>query len=395
MKRWPKVIAGVIAALLVIALLFSIVPYLFFGSYAYQASQENIKKLEKQLTDIAAQKKKIEQELSKITKDRKSLISQKAKLDEQIELAAHEIEVSEELISALSDNIAEREAEIERLEGEQQAQHELLKKRLRAMYESGTATYLGILLESDSFSSFLTRFEVVSQIAEYDKELIKGICALKEQVTCNKEEIEKNRSAEETQRATLEAQKTDLIKKSEQASKMIRDLENNEEEFKENYAEIEKEEEKVQKEIKEMIAELAKKNVYVGGTFTWPLPGYYTITSEFGMRKHPILKVMKLHTGVDIGAPKGTTIVAANSGTVVTSSYSTAYGNYVAIDHGGGVATLYAHMSKRLVSKGDTVKKGQKIGLVGSTGYSTGNHLHFEIIKNGEYIDPMTEFKKG
>ena len=395
MKRWPRIVAGLIAVLLVVALLFSTIPYIFFNSQAYEASQANVNKLQSQLSDIGKQKAKIEQELSKITKDKKSLLSTKQKLDQQIDLARQEIELSEQLIEALSQNITERETDINTLEGQQQARHELLKTRLRAMYESGNDTYLGILLESDDFTSLLTRFEVISQIATYDRDLIASICESKNQVIANKEEIEKNRAAEQDQRATLEAKKADLVEKSDDSAKMIDDLKDNEEKYKETYEEFEKEEQKVQNEIKKMIAELAKKNAYIGGTFTWPLPGHYTISSPFGMRFHPILKVNKLHSGTDISAPKGTSIVAANAGTVITSAYSSAYGNYVVINHGGGVATLYGHMSKRLVSKGDVVKKGQKIGQVGATGYATGNHLHFEIIKDGDYIDPMTQFKKS
>ena len=110
------------------------------------------------------------------------------------------------------------------------------------------------------------------------------------------------------------------------------------------------------------------------------------------MRFHPVLKVNKLHTGTDIAAPYGAKIVAANAGTVITSTFNAAYGNYVVVDHGGGTTTLYAHMSSRSVSKGQTVTKGQQIGLVGSTGYSTGNHLHFEVRINGSLVNPMGYF---
>ena len=127
---------------------------------------------------------------------------------------------------------------------------------------------------------------------------------------------------------------------------------------------------------------------YVGGTFAWPAPGYYTITSPYSMRLHPIIKVYRLHTGMDIGAPMGSYAIAANDGIVTKATYSYSYGNMVMIDHGGGVSTLYAHGSEILVSVGDTVKRGDPILKVGSTGWSTGPHLHFEIIINGNTIDP-------
>jgi len=128
-------------------------------------------------------------------------------------------------------------------------------------------------------------------------------------------------------------------------------------------------------------------------SFSWPLPGYYEISSYYGMRFHPILKVNALHTGIDIGAPTGTAIVAARSGTVVTAGYNTGYGNYILISHGDGVATLYGHLSKLLVSDGQSVSEGDKIGQVGNTGWSTGPHLHFEIIVNGTPINPLAYFK--
>ena len=132
---------------------------------------------------------------------------------------------------------------------------------------------------------------------------------------------------------------------------------------------------------------------YVGGEMGWPCPGYTTITSPYGNRTHPTLGVYKLHTGTDIGAPSGAKIVAMNDGTVVTAAYNSAYGNHVIINHGGGIQTLYAHASSLAVSAGQSVTRGQTIAYVGSTGYSTGAHLHFEIIKNGGTVDPMSYFR--
>ena len=129
-------------------------------------------------------------------------------------------------------------------------------------------------------------------------------------------------------------------------------------------------------------------SIYVGGIFLWPTPGYYTITSPFGMRLHPILKTYRVHTGMDIGAPMGTYILAANSGVVSKATYSVSYGNLVMINHGNGISTAYAHGSEILVEEGQEVKRGDIIMKVGSTGWSTGPHLHFEIIVNGTKIDP-------
>ena len=142
-------------------------------------------------------------------------------------------------------------------------------------------------------------------------------------------------------------------------------------------------------EINNEIVSSSGGGSYNGSKMAWPVIGYTTLSSKFGYRIHPISGEKKLHTGIDIPAPAGTPVVAANSGTVIISRYDNSYGNMVAIDHGGGIVSFYAHNTERLVKVGDKVSKGQKISTVGTTGYSTGNHLHFEVKKNGTFVDPM------
>ena len=145
-------------------------------------------------------------------------------------------------------------------------------------------------------------------------------------------------------------------------------------------------------EIELEIRQLALANIgeeYIGGEMAWPIPGYNSITSQFGMRTHPITGIYKLHTGVDVGAPLGADFVAANDGVVIKAEYNGAYGNMVMINHGGEVVTLYAHGSEILVQAGDTVFQGTPVLKVGSTGYSTGPHAHFEVRINGEYVQPL------
>ena len=160
------------------------------------------------------------------------------------------------------------------------------------------------------------------------------------------------------------------------------------------YAEMIEKEEKLMEEYKKAAAKLASQNTYVGGKFMWPLPAANNvITCKYGMRTHPVTKKYKLHSGIDLRCSTGTKVYAANAGTVTTSGYSSAWGNYIIINHGGGYTTLYAHLKSRNVSKDAKVKQGDVIGYSGNTGYSTGPHLHLEINKNGSPYDPLTEFK--
>lgn len=155
---------------------------------------------------------------------------------------------------------------------------------------------------------------------------------------------------------------------------------------------------KVLEEVNKQLVELAKNEIdtaYIGGELAWPVPGYTKISSPYGMRTHPITKVYKLHTGVDISAPMGANFVAANDGIVIKAEYNIAYGKMVVIDHGGGISTLYAHGSEFLVKAGDTVKRNQAVLKVGSTGYSTGAHAHFEVRKNGKVTSPMPYITNG
>ena len=212
--------------------------------------------------------------------------------------------------------------------------------------------------------------------------------------------LESDKQAEVEARQELQQTKSQLDSQLSQREQSMAELQAASEEVAASYAEIEKEEQSIQAEIDRMAKELAEQEaarqqqnngggtVQVSGGYTYPLPsGYRNVTSRFAMREHPVTGVYKQHTGVDVSAPRGTTIMAAKSGTVIIAGRSTAYGNYVVINHGGGLTTLYAHMSKITTTKGATVSAGDKIGEVGSTGYSTGNHLHFEVRVNGAYQD--------
>ncbi len=395
-ERMKRIVAMTISGVLVLALVASLLSSMLWAS-ALTASNANLKKLKDQQAALAKDQKAAQADLAAAQKDKQAYLAQKAALDRQYELTEQDIELSNSVIAELSAQLEVKTQELADAEAREAEEEDLFQKRLRAMYENDTSNYMSVLLASDSLTDFLTRYEIVSQIIDYDRALLERLEQTRLEVAEAKAELETTKADEEAEKAALVEKKNSLAKQSAERDALIKKAESEEENAADELKKLAEEEDKVQAQIKKMVAELAAKNnsQYVGGVLDWPCPGYYTITSPYGMRYHPVLKVNKLHTGCDISAPKGASILAANSGTVIISSYSSAWGNYVVIDHGGKVATLYAHMSKRIAAKGDKVSKGDKIGLVGSTGWSTGNHLHFEVQVNGKSVDPMQYFKKA
>lgn len=361
----------------------------------YAATTTSVNNLRNEISDIQKKKDALDGQLSELSSEKSKLLKNKSILEQQTQLNEEELEKKEQLIDSLSVSIAEKSAELSTAKEEESVQYENFKERVRVMYEHGSVSYVEALLESQSFSDMLSRLEIISQIIKYDNNIMAKLAETRKQINDAKESLEQSKSEQEQLKNSLEKTKAELADRISQCDALTEQIASDEETVKAIYAEMESEEEKLQAELKKQIAELAKKDSYVGGTMMWPLPGYTYITSPFGMRLHPTLKVYKLHSGVDISAPKGVKILAANDGTVIISQYNKAWGNYVVINHGGGIATLYAHMTKASVSKGDTIQKGQVIGTVGSTGYSTGNHLHFEIQRDGKSEDPFAkEFSK-
>ena len=264
---------------------------------------------------------------------------------------------------------------------------ELLKKRIVYMYEAGETKYLDVLLNSKSIVDFITRYYLIQEIAQYDRDFLNDIKK-------EKDEIEKIEESLKTSKGTLKEIKAEQKKLaiSLENAKVVKSgyVNNlNEEEIKiqEEISIYQKELDLIELDVL-MAALESNGSQYVGGTFAWPAPGYYTITSPYGMRLHPVIKSYRNHSGMDIGAPMGSYAIAANDGVVTKSMYSNSYGNMIMIDHGGGVTTLYAHGSELIARVGDKVKRGDAIMKVGSTGWSTGPHLHFEIRINGQTIDP-------
>ena len=250
------------------------------------------------------------------------------------------------------------------------------------------SNYLDVLLNSKSITSFISNYYLIGEIAQYDNDLLDSIGREKKlleeinnQINEKKESLKTAQNSQE--KALIALANVKAIKNS-----YINSLTEEELALKNRIDDYENELNSLDSQILFLtVGEISED--YIGGEFLWPTPGYTTITSPFGMRFHPILKVYRMHNGVDIGAPTGASVVAANSGVVTTSSWLSICGNAIIIDHGGGVCTLYAHASELIAQVGDHVERGDIIMKVGSTGLSTGPHLHFGISINGQYVDPM------
>ena len=314
----------------------------------------------------------------------------------EIEDLSSQITESEEQLSKLNTQVKELEKQIKVVENElkeaqerQEAQQKALEQRIVAQYKTGTLSYWEILLNPESPLKFLSNLHMFNKIAQYDNDLINSIEEEKEKIQKNKEDLDSKKSELKIAKANAEKENVKLKNAKAQKNSKLAKLSDEEKKIQEQ---IDAEEAELANIKKQIIAAQAANNTppkYSGGKLAWPTPGYYTITSKYGMRLHPIFHVWKLHAGIDLGAPKGANFVAGEAGTVITSRLSSSYGNMVVIDHGGGLTTLYAHGTTRLVSVGDKVQKGQPVLTVGSTGNSTGNHAHFEVRVNGSAVDPL------
>ena len=386
-SKWVSVVALLMAVLMIAGVLLSALT-------AFAITQSEVNALKNKVAEATAKKNELKKQISAISGDISAIERQIALLDSQIEAQEEELAVQEELLEHLTVLINEKTIELADSETRQAAQYDRMKERVRFMAEHGNASYLSILLSADSFSDFLNRWEVVSQISVRDEQLFEELKAIRDRVTVEKQELETTKQEAEALKTQMEGNKADLERQRAAQEKKHKEAEDAKNAANTAYANMIEREDELMEQYKKAAAELAAQKTYVGGTFMWPLPAANNvITCKWGMRTHPVTKKYKLHTGIDLRASTGTKVYAANSGEVTTSGYSSAWGNYIIINHGGGYTTLYAHLSRRNVSKGKKVKQGDVIGLSGNTGYSTGPHLHFEINQNGTSKNPLDWFK--
>ena len=367
-----------------------------------------------ELNEAQDRKTELEEELEKTEDTLKNLETLKGntaayvrELDESLSAVSNELE-------ALNGSIAEKEGQIETTKGEleqaketEKKQYESMKLRIKYMYERGDTSYVELFMESDSLSELLNKAEYISKISEYDRQMLDQYAATKDEIAAYEARLEtehaelldlkeqteiKQASVEQllsAKQAELRSYESQIAEAENQLSEYEKDLEAQEAAIRQIEEEIKRQEEEARRKAEAAGQSYVTKDI--GDIhFIWPCPASSRITSGFGGRSSPTEGASSNHQGIDIGAPTGSDILAAAEGDVVVSTYSSSAGNYVMINHGGGVYTVYMHASKLLVSVGEHVSQGQVIAKVGSTGYSTGPHLHFGVRLNGTYVDPRS-----
>lgn len=366
-----------IGALLLVLLTGSLLAFATIDSQIDESKQE-LDRVKNLLQNVDKDKQNNKKQQTTVEKNISSLESTIRQLE-------NEIDGLETAISQTSADIDVKIIELSVSEKNIQLKNQLMNNRLVVMYKSGNVGYLEVLLGAEDFADLLSRLDALGMIFEHDKDLLAYLKEQRDIIITKKIEIE-------TKKAELEAFKSDREKKKLEHKSTVNVLGDKKKELLANAVVLEKQIDELNadaEKITKIIASLVLKKKYVGGVMMWPVLDHYKVTSAFGYRIHPILKTKKLHTGIDIQVATGFNIVAAQEGTIVYADWLGGYGKTIMIDHGGGILTLYGHNSKLIVKTGEEVKKGQTIALSGSTGLSTGPHLHFEVRENGKYVDPM------
>ena len=391
-----RVVVGVLAAVLALLMLLPMVSMII--SSAGAVTQSEIDALKREQEESQAKQDALKDQLADLEADQAAAQEKRQLLTEQLNAINAEIANIDAQISYYDGEIAQKEEERKEAEVREAEQYDLFCQRVRMMEEQGTVSYWSILFNAESFSDLLDRIADVDAVMAYDNEVMDQLIATREELERVQGELESARAEEQAAKEQQEAKKAEQQAKVAEAQALVDQInadaaEVNRQLDAESAAASEIQAEIAQKQ-KQLEEERKQNNIVISSEtgYLWPLPGYYRLSSQFGYRIHPITGVAHSHTGIDIPASGGTPILAAKSGQVVTSAYHYSYGNYVVIDHGNGNSTLYAHMSSRAVSEGQMVTQGQVIGYVGTTGSSTGNHLHFEVRDNYTRVDPESKF---
>ena len=412
-KLWVSIIAGILAAVMLLSLVLSLIPTRANAASSSEIRQQ-LNTLKDQKQEIADQIKEIQSQYDANSDEITDLVAKKDAIDQEISLLHEQIDNINQQIAAYALLIADKQDELDDAKARLAELNEKNKERIRAMEEEGKLSYWSIIFKANDFSDLLDRISMIEEIAASDQRRLEEMSAAAEEVATAQAELESEKAELETSKDELDATQAELETKRAEADELLTELIAKGEEFQAMLDESEALQEDLMKEIaqaekdlkaaeyQEWLATYVPPTTQAAGTSTtpstqapsssgWVSPlASYTLTSPFGMRTHPILGYQRMHNGVDMSAPSGTPIYAAKSGKVTVTSYQEGgAGNYVSINHGDGFSSVYMHMTRYIVSVGQYVTAGQVIGYVGSTGLSTGPHLHFGISYNGTYVNPM------
>ena len=395
-----RVMVAALAGFMALLILLPMFTMLTGGARA--VTQSEIDALKQEQAESQARQEELKDQLAEAEEKQSAAEEQRSLLLAQLDAINDELDNINAQIALYDEQIAQKEAERKEAEAKEQAQYELFCQRVRAMEEEGTVSYWSILFNAESFSDMLDRLADIDAVMDYDNQIMDELIATREELERLQAELESARADEQAVKEEQEAKKAEQQAKVAEAEKVLEELNKNVAEVNRLLDEEDAAAAAIQADIVRKQAELEAQRQQNGTTivsesgYMWPLPGWYRISSPFGYRINPVSGRAQNHGGIDIPASGGTPILAAKSGQVITSVYGSgsywSYGNYVVIDHGNGNSTLYAHMSSRAVSEGQMVTQGQVIGYVGTTGNSTGNHLHLEIRVGGQRVDPEAKF---
>lgn len=418
---------------------------------AQAASREAIQSLQNQQASLTVQTAELQTKLDQLRSSQGQALNKKNLVEQQLNVLNEQIQVSQDLLAQYAQQITQKEAELTEAQAKEAKYQTAFQQRVRAMEERGNSSYWSVLFQATSFSDLLDRIDMIGEIMDYDDQVLEQLAEARQAVAQAKADLETSRQGQQETLAQQQSQKTQLQARQAEADQLIQEITSQSAAYAQQIEQLEASQDQVAQQIaqaeatyqKQLAAEKAAAeqaaqekaaaeqaakaaaekaaqqqkqqssaassssdtsssgNASGGQTapstsgFLWPIASSHRVTSPYGWRTHPITGKHHLHGGIDIAAPNGTPVMASKSGVVVLSQYGSSYGNYVVLSHPDGTRTLYAHLSQRSVSPGETVSQGQTVGLVGSTGSSTGNHLHFETwtgSSSSSRVDPMQFF---
>ncbi len=412
-KLWVSILAGVLALIMIMSLVVGVLPGLVANAASISELQQQVDDLEKQKQDIDAKIAELEGQLSDNLNDMTAIVNQKNTIDQEIFMLHSQMANLNEQIATYGLLIADKQEELDEAEKHLKELNDKNKERIRAMEEDGSLSYWSVLFKANNFADLLDRMNMIEEIAASDQRRLKEMSEAAKVVQEAKTELENQRTALEVTKAELTASQEKLEVKRAEADRLLAELVATGEEYQKLLDAAEEDAAKIGNDLEDAEDRLedaeyqqwlstsvppttaprpgggsAGDSNVVGG-LTWLIPCNYTrFSSPFGWRVHPVYGDWRFHYGVDLGAPSGTPIIATRSGVVTTATYSSSAGYYVTLDHQDGFSSKYLHMTHYIVSVGQYVSAGQVIGYVGSTGTSTGAHLHFSILYYGEHVNP-------